>query len=90
MNLFVYTNDVLNDFEEGLIEFLSDKNNDLFTAEYLTADVMTKLLKEKKAICKVLRTESVWHGVTYKEDLNDLESSLKELVDDGKYPSSRF
>ena len=90
MNLFVYTNDILDVFEEGLPKFLSDKNNDLLTAEYLTTDVMSELLKEKKAVCKVLRTDSIWHGVTYKEDLGELEVSLKELVDKGEYPSNRF
>ena len=90
MNLFVYTKDILDVFTEGLPKFLSDENNDLLTAEYLTTDVMSELLKEKKAACKVLRTDSIWHGVTYKEDLGELEVSLKELVDKGEYPSNRF
>ncbi len=90
MNLFVYTKDILDVFTKGLPKFLSDENNDLLTAEYLTTDVMSELLKEKKAVCKVIRTDSIWHGVTYKEDLGEVESSLKELVEKGEYPSSRF
>lgn len=90
MNLFVYTKDILDELEEGLPKFLDERKDDLLTAEYLTADVMSDLLKEKKAVCKVLRTDSVWHGVTYKEDLKDFELSIKELVDAGEYPSDKF
>ncbi len=90
MNLFVYTKDILDELEEGLPKFLNERKDDLLTAEYLTADVMSNLLKEKKAVCKVLRTDSVWHGVTYREDLKDFELSLKELVDMSEYPSDRF
>ena len=90
MNLFVYTHDILDVFEERLPKFLDNHKNDILDAEYLTTDVMTELLEEKEAVCKVLRTDAVWHGVTYRDDLDEVVTSLKELVDKGEYPSDRF
>lgn len=90
MNLFVYTKDILEVFKEGLPKFFYKGREDADSAEYLTTDVMTELLEQKKAVCKVLMTNAVWHGVTYRDDLAEVVSSLKELVDKGEYPADRF
>ena len=35
---------------------------------------------------RVVDTDAVWHGVTYKEDKPDVVKSVQALVDDGVYP----
>ncbi len=90
MNLFVYTNDILDGIEKHFPDFLEKNKDRLDTAEYLTSDLMTELLENGEAVCKILRTDSVWYGVTYKDDLPNVVSALRELVKKGEYPSDMF
>ena len=45
-------------------------------------------IKNGQATCKILRTSAVWHGMTYKEDKEDLVNSIRELVENGIYPKT--
>ena len=36
---------------------------------------------------KVLSTTSVWHGITYREDKEELVKAINNLVKSGEYPS---
>lgn len=90
MNLFVYSYDILEEIGKYFPIFLKEHQNDLLKCEYLTTDIITYLLDNNLATCDVLSTSAVWHGVTYHEDLPEVVSSIKELVDNGEYPSDRF
>ncbi|MFA5462635.1 MAG: nucleotidyltransferase, partial [Dysgonamonadaceae bacterium] len=48
------------------------------------------LIVKDKAKVKVLDTTSQWFGITYQEDRPWVVSKLKELVDNGEYPSPLF
>jgi dTDP-glucose pyrophosphorylase len=80
-------------FQKGIVKFLEgdinnffDENkNDLSTCEYLLPDVMDKYLKEKNIAFKVINTPSIWHGMTYKEDLIEVKNSIQELINKGIY-----
>ena len=58
-------------------DFLNENKDNNLTCEYLIPDVVTKLFKEKKSSLRLLTTDSVWHGVTYREDKDNVVSSLK-------------
>ncbi len=86
MNMFTFTKDIMGYLEEKYIEFFNDNKNNLMTCEYMIPTVVSELIKEGKVSCQVLSTTSVWYGVTYKEDKEYVVSSIKTLVDEGKYP----
>ena len=46
-----------------------------------------EVLREKKVTVKVRECPDKWYGVTYKEDTPALMEALKNLTDEGKYPS---
>ena len=48
------------------------------------------MIEEGKAKVKVLSTPSTWFGVTYKEDREKVVARLKEMAEDGTYPSPLF
>ena len=48
------------------------------------------MIKEGKADCRVLPTESRWFGVTYREDKPKVEAAVRALVDSGEYPATLF
>jgi hypothetical protein len=47
-----------------------------------------QLISEKHVTCKVLRSNSTWFGVTYKEDKEIVQGSIAALVETGKYPKN--
>ena len=58
--------------------------------EYLLTSIIDSCIKEGKAKVKVLRTNDKWFGVTYKEDKESVVSSIRALIDSGKYPQKLY
>ena len=48
-------------------------------------DVLDRMIKENKVRVKVLPTTAKWFGATYREDLDNIKNSIKELVAEGAY-----
>ena len=85
MNMFVFTKDVIDDLVEMFPQFLEENKDNPLSCEYLVPTAMSRLFKEKNSSLKLLPTNSIWHGVTYKEDKETVVDSLRHLVDQGKY-----
>jgi hypothetical protein len=39
---------------------------------------------------RVVDTNAVWHGVTYKEDKQELVDYINSLIESGEYPSNLY
>jgi hypothetical protein len=48
------------------------------------------LIQENKEEVHVLKTDSQWFGVTYKEDKKQAKFQISKLVDSGLYPKKLF
>ena len=46
------------------------------------------LIRDGRATCQVLRSDSAWFGVTYREDKPVVQASIARLVGEGAYPSA--
>jgi hypothetical protein len=46
------------------------------------------LIRAGQATCQVLRTDSAWFGVTYREDKPIVQASILRQVQSGAYPVS--
>ena len=55
-------------------------------AEMFLPMTVGKLLEDKKATVKVLRTADKWYGVTYAADKPQVVAALKALAEQGAYP----
>ena len=55
--------------------------------EYLIPDVLFDAIEDKYATCKALKTTATWYGVTYREDMDSVKASIKNLVDTNEYPN---
>ena len=55
-------------------------------AEYYLPSVVESLLTEGKITVRVLPCDSIWHGVTYQEDLPGLCAAIADLKKRGVYP----
>jgi len=89
MNFWGFTPSILTEIEEGFPAFLDDamKNNPM-KGEFLLPSYVGELLKAGKASVKVLPTDEIWFGVTYKEDKRYVEASVRAMKDKGLYPET--
>ena len=85
MNLFCFHRSIMDYLDNKFPKFLDDNKDNLLKCEYLIPTVVSELISDNKVSVKVVNCDAVWYGVTYKEDKPFVVSSLKKLVDGGKY-----
>ena len=54
--------------------------------EYYLPAVTNALVREGKATVAVLPCDEVWHGVTYREDLQSVKDAIEGMKKAGIYP----
>lgn len=86
MNFFGFTPDFLSYLEDGFKKFLDTQAQTNIKAEFYIPLMVNNLINEKKARLKVLSSDAVWFGVTYKEDKPDVVKKIQNLIDKGIYP----
>ena len=89
MNLFAFNKDLIEHLRTRFPEWLKVHGNEL-KSEFLIPTVVDELVQEGKASLKLLSTDSVWFGVTYKEDKPGVVKALKALVDKGEYKEGLY
>ena len=86
MNFFGFTPDFLSYLEDGFKTFLDGPAQTNIKAEFYIPLMVNNLINDKKAKLKVLSSDAVWFGVTYKEDKPDVVKKIQNLIDKGVYP----
>lgn len=89
MNLFVFNKDLIDHLILKFPVWLK-KHIDEPKSEFLIPTIVDELVAENKATLKLLHTDSIWFGVTYKEDKPAVVKSLKELVKKGEYKEGLY
>lgn len=91
MNMWGLTPDFLEVLEEGFKEFFEKEvpANPL-KSEYLIPIFIGELLEQGKMSVKVLRTNDIWYGMTYKEDVAVVKDSFKKMLEKGLYKEDLF
>ena len=89
MNLWGFTPELFAELESRFPEWLA-QNGAKEKSEWYIPFVVDELIREGKATCCVLPTESSWFGVTYREDKPFVMAEIKKLVDAGEYPAKLF
>ena len=89
MNLFAFNKDLIDKLKEMFPKWL-EENINVEKSEFLIPDVADSLVRSGRATMKVLTTDSVWFGVTYKEDKPGVVKALKELVEKGIYKEGLY
>ena len=89
MNLFAFNKDLIKRLEEKFPLWLKENIN-VPKSEFLIPTVVDELVHEGKATLKLLKTSSVWFGVTYKEDKPGVVKALNDLVEKGVYKKGLY
>ncbi|KEQ28812.1 nucleotidyltransferase [Pedobacter antarcticus 4BY] len=87
MNFFCFTPDFVNWSALEYEKFL-DKNLNELKAEFLIPEVSDELIKSGNGVVKMIPTQAIWFGVTFKEDAPVVKAALQELTDKGLYPQN--
>ena len=88
MNLWGFTQSFVTEAKARFTRFLDKAlvENPL-KGEYFLPSVVSQLLDEGKATCKVLSSRDKWYGVTYQADKPDIIAALAAKTEEGLYPS---
>lgn len=87
MNLLLFTPQIFEVLEKKLAVFLEENKEDLSKCEFLIPDVVRDAMNEKTVTVDLLKTDSVWHGVTYREDKEEVVTAINKLIEEKIYPN---
>jgi hypothetical protein len=87
MNMWGFTPAIFPQLEADFRAFLTAKGTEMKSESYIPMSV-GNLVKARTATCQVLRTNSTWFGVTYREDKPIVQASIAQQVHSGAYPPS--
>jgi len=85
MNFWGFHPTLFTHLEEGFVQFLSDKGNEL-KSEFFIPMFVDDLIKACKTKVRVLTSNAAWFGVTYQEDKPVVKERINQLIGEGKYP----
>ena len=86
MNCLGFTTDVFEHIEQGFADFLKHHGTEV-KSEYYLPTAIKEMMAAGVADVKVYSTDAVWYGVTYHEDKENVQNSIRKLISDGEYPS---
>ena len=87
MNMWGFTPRLFEHLDRVFQEFLVASGTDLKSECFIPMTV-GQLVREGHISCRVLRTDSSWFGVTYREDKPVVQASIATLVEKGEYPAN--
>ena len=89
MNMWGFTPVLFNYLKEMFLHFLNEKGGEI-DSEFLIPTVINDLIQNGRETVQVLRSDSLWFGVTYKEDKPYVVEAIQKLINSGKYPQKLF
>ena len=84
MNLICLTPKIFDYLERNIKEFFNSQN-DLMNTEWLLPVVVVNSAKENGMPIKIIKTNSNYYGITYKEDLENLKKGIRKEIELGIY-----
>lgn len=81
MNFFGFQPSILKELKNQFSEFLNSLEEADLKSEFLIPEIVSKLIKEKKATVKVLKTDDKWVGLTYREDKKLVKKEIEKLYE---------
>ena len=89
VNLFGFTPKIKDIIVDNFSKFLDD-NLDKLDSEYLVPDVINSEINNGHITFKLKGTNCKWHGVTYREDKEELVDAIEDYIKEGVYPEKLF
>lgn len=90
MNMFCFKPDMINYLDKHFIDFFKKNKDNLEKCEYLIPDIVFERIENENLKVRVIDTDSIWKGVTYKEDKEGLVNYINNLIKTGEYPKKLY
>lgn len=88
MNMFGFTPSIIAEMRETFPLFHQTKvKENPLKAEYYLPGVVNDMLGKGTASVELLSCPARWYGVTYQEDKPQVKAALKQMADEGLYPT---
>lgn len=88
MNLFGFQKNFMDMLEIDFKEFIHNDKEILKDKEVFLPDTVKKNIANGNLLLRNIVSESIWAGLTYKEDMEDLENKIHTLIENGEYPNN--
>ena len=88
MNCWGFRPTVFESLNTAFEKFLSVEGGPAPKAEFTIPSVVDGLIQSGQGTVQVLDTASRWFGVTYRDDKETVQASIRALVEAGEYPAS--
>ena len=86
MNMWGFGADIFDSLRESFNAFLAELSCDELKKEYALPTFVDQMIGKGELTVDVLSTDSVWFGVTYREDKESVREALERLHANGEYP----
>ena len=87
MNIWGFTVDFLEEIDRAFTKFYKEElPQNIEKAECYLPFVVDEMIKEGRAVVRVLESPDKWFGVTYKEDKDYVRRQIAHLKSEGVYP----
>lgn len=86
MNMWGFAPEIFDLMSRSFEDFLANIKEGDIKAEYVLPNFVGKMIQSGDLNIKVLRTDSEWFGVTYKEDRDEVAQKLLAMKLNGTYP----
>lgn len=86
VNFFGLDARIFNYAEQYFTQFLTNPNTDLLKSEFYLPTIVQTMIDDNIIKMKVIETDDVFCGITYKEDLLELKEHIDNLIKKGVYP----
>ena len=90
MNMFGFTNKIIEKLKADIDNFFNANRNNLSKAEYLIPLVVNDMMRDNQVTLSLKMTKAKWYGITYKEELESFKLAIKAMVDHGEYPKHLY
>lgn len=91
MNMWGFDRNFLDKLENGFVEFMQTKvDADPLKAEYLIPVYVGQLLETQDVKVRALKTDEIWCGMTYKEDIPQVAERFELMIAEGKYKENLY
>ncbi|MDP6789767.1 MAG: sugar phosphate nucleotidyltransferase [Candidatus Marinimicrobia bacterium] len=89
VNMWGFTPKLFDYLNTMFVDFLQEDGTNP-KSEFLIPTVINDLIQSGQESVHILRSDSLWFGVTYKEDKPYVESEIAKMVAAGDYPKKLF
>ena len=86
MNMFGFKTSILEKLEEYFVRFMKENENSLENKEALLPIFLEDALLKKEISLTYQLSKGTWIGMTYKEDLQEVQEKIEELKRNNEYP----